>query len=574
MNPFFEVSVLFGIATILALVVKRLRLPLIVAYVVAGVLAGPLVLHVIQPEGHLHLFSQLGIAALLFVIGLTLSPHVLKEIGSTALVTGLGQCVLTAIPAYVLARVVGFGPVESGYVALGLTLSSTIVVSKVLSDKKELGTLHGKISIGFLLIQDILAAFALLAVASLGRGGGTQELVLAFGKTFLLFILMYLVGAKILPRLTTWFAESQDVLFLFSLGWGIGVAGLFQGAGLSLELGALVAGITLASSPYHHEMSSRMRIVRDFFLVVFFALLGSHLAHPLDGLAWLQVAIFSTFVLLVKPILVMLIMGLLGFHRKTSFLAGVAIAQISEFSFILLTLGLGFAHISERLLPIITVTGIVTMSLSALFLSNGEKVYRIFERFLGYWPWAEKHLHVDGEDRLQPRIVLIGCHRLGAEVLETIQRWKQPYVVLDFDPIVVRALQGRGIPCLYGDGSDHAVLEDVGLPEADLVIVTIPDPAVHRAVLACIRRRPVPAVVFLTASTSEQAVRLYEEGATYVINLHDVGGNFASLILDRCRDSHVRFQLERKKHVLHLKKRLKKGLLPSADLHHRWMNLH
>lgn len=575
MNPFLEVSFLFGVATLLAFVMRRFRLPLIVSYLLTGVVAGPLLLGFIHPGEELAVFAELGVAALLFVIGLTLSPRVLVEMGSTAVVTGLGQCLLTSIPAFFLARLLGFETIPSLYIAITLTLSSTIVVSKILSDQKALGSLHGKISIGFLLVQDIAAAFALLAVTSLSRGEGAIGLVLSFGKTIVLATALYIMSRWILPRLAPVFATSQDVLFLFTLGWGIGVAGSFYAIGLSLELGALAAGIALASSPYHHEMSTRMRVVRDFFLVVFFALLGVQVGAPLSGMGWWQVGVFLLFVLVGKPLIVMLMMSLLGFQRKTSFLTGLSIAQMSEFSFILLALGFQVAHVSQEVMSVLALVGIVSMALSSLLLVRAEAVYLFLEKWLFWVPRGSLSRVQTGTGAVAaPRIFLIGCHRLGAELLPSIQRWKQPYAVVDFDPGIVRALTERGIRAWYGDASEAEFLEEIGLSEADMVISTVPEAGVHRAILSKVRRGTSGAIVVLVASSVEQSLKLYKEGATYVINLHDVAGNYAALILDRCQGEQKRFALERRKHVAQLKKHEGREILPSSDLHHRWTLLH
>lgn len=574
MNSFFAVSMVFSIATVLAFIMRRLRIPLIVGYLVTGVLVGPLALNIVQAGEQLRVFSQLGISALLFIIGLTLSPRILKEMGRAATLLGLLQGGITAIPAFFLAKVFGFESIASAYIAVALTLSSTIVVSKVLSDKKALGTLHGKITIGFLLAQDVLAAGVLLVMGYVGRGGTGGGLLASFGITAGFFILLYAMSAKILPKLTTFFASSQDILFLFSLGWGIGIAGVFAFLGLSFELGALAAGIALASSPYHHELGMRMRVVRDFFLVIFFALLGSELAVPFGQIPWKLVAALSTFVLIGKPIFVMGIMRGLGFHQKASFLSGVSIAQVSEFSFILIALGVGVGQVPEQTLPMFILVGIVTIAGSSLYMNAGERLYAAYEKWMPGLFWRGSAQVAKQKNKMTPKVILIGCHRTGAHVLPMLERWREPYLVVDFDPGIIKGLEDRNIPCVYGDASEQELLDEAGIKQADIIISTIPEPGVQRAILRNARRGKKPALVFLVASSTEQALELYKEGATSVVNLYDIGGAYTALLVEQSRKDVGRIGAERRKHISELRKAAQGRISTGTDIHHRWAHLH
>lgn len=572
MDLFIEMSFVFGLAALMAFVMRYLRLPLMVGYVVTGVIGGPFFLNALRPSDHLEVFAQLGIAALLFIVGLTLNPGVIKEVGKAAALTGIGQCVLTAIPAFGLAYVLGYGPVVSGYLAIGLTLSSTIIVSKILSDKKMLGTLHGKIAIGCLLIQDIVAAFALVVITSLSHGGGVSALLFSLSKVIGLLFFMYLVAKVVLPRLTSVFASSQDTLFLFSVGWGIGMAGVFHEMGLSLELGALAAGVTLASSPYHQAIGSRMRVVRDFFLVVFFVSLGAQITGSFQDTRWMIMGLFIVFVLVAKPFIVMLLMGALGFHRKTSFLTGITMAQVSEFSFIVLALGVKAGELPLSVAMLITLIGCFTIAVSSLLIMHGESLYERLEPLLRHWPWRERQ---DGVNESQEayEVILFGCHRLGADFLPIIQSWKCSYVVVDFDPGVIHDLRAKGVPCRYGDASDQAFLDDLSLKRARLVISTLPDREVSHLILREVSTGRKGSSVVLLANTVAEAMELYQAGAGYVIVPHELGAEYASLLLHVSRQKIGSLRSERRKHMLRLRKRLNQqdhGL----NLHHRWTLLH
>ncbi|EKE05461.1 MAG: hypothetical protein ACD_19C00284G0003, partial [uncultured bacterium] len=351
MDIFTEISLVIVIATIVSVLMRVLKQPMLIGYILTGVIVGPAVFGVMQSPESLEVFSQFGIALLLFIVGLNLSPKVIREVGKVATITGLGQVVFTSIIGYLISSILGFDKVESFYIAVALTFSSTIIILKLLSDKGDLDSLYGKVSIGFLLVQDILATLFLVVVSAsaLGDTFGSIAIQLIW-KSFLLGLLLFLFIKFILPRLSVYFATSQEFLFLFSIGWGFGLASVFHALGLSIEIGALVAGVTLSLFPYHYEISSKMKPLRDFFLILFFVLLGAELGVDNLSGAIIPALIFSAFVLIGNPLIVMTLMGILRFNKKTGFLSGLTVAQISEFSLILVALGYKLGHVDEKVI--------------------------------------------------------------------------------------------------------------------------------------------------------------------------------------------------------------------------------
>jgi Kef-type K+ transport system membrane component KefB len=306
MQAFLEVSLILALATGMAILMQSLRLPLLLGHILTGILVGPAVWHILQAKETVEIFSQLGITALLFVVGLGLHPQVIREVGKIALLTGIGQVVFTTGFGFILALLFGFSWISALCIAIALTFSSTIIVTKILSDRGDSGKLYGKISIGFLLVQDVIATLILILVGSIGGAQDVRSLVVVVGIKLLIVAATMLVTAQfILPRLTRLFAASQEFLFLFSIGWGVGLAAIFYAIGLSVEIGALAAGVTLASSPYRYEINAKMRLVRDFFIVMFFVLLGSRLSWEGLGAQWPVILLFSFFVLIGNPIIIM-----------------------------------------------------------------------------------------------------------------------------------------------------------------------------------------------------------------------------------------------------------------------------
>jgi len=343
MPIFVELGLILVVAMLVSVAARLLRQPLIIGYILTGILVGPYFFNILRSGEELELLAKIGIAILLFIVGLALSPHVVREVGKISVITGIGQILFTSLIGFVICLQLGFGLVESLFVALALTFSSTIIVLKLLSDKNALGTLFGKISIGFLLVQDIAASLILLAIpifaASAGSPSFGGELLFTLGKGIAAIVLLYMLTRYLVSRLSGFLASSQELLFVFSLSWGLGIAALFYAIGFSIEIGALAAGVSLSLFPFAHEIAARMRPLRDFFLLIFFILLGSRLAIGGIEMLLFPALALSLFVLVGNPLIVYILMNHLGFGRRTSFFAGLTVAQISEFSLILVLLG-------------------------------------------------------------------------------------------------------------------------------------------------------------------------------------------------------------------------------------------
>lgn len=551
MDSFLQIGLILAVAMAVAFVMQRAKLPLILGHIVTGILVGPSVLNILRSTDTIAIFSELGITALLFVVGLSLNPRVIHDVGKISLITGIGQILFTVLIGYPLCRFLGLAPLSSAALAIGLTFSSTIIVSTLLADRNDLGTLYGKITVGCLLVQDLVATLILIAVSATGGTGSAADIALSAGMKFLAVAgPLLIVAVVILPRLTRLFAESQEFLFIFSVGWGIGVSALFYGLGLSAEIGALAAGITLASSPYHYEISAKMKLLRDFFIVMFFILLGSQLTFAnFSTILWPTVAL-SLFVLIGNPLIVMILLGLLGYTKKTGFYTGLAVAQISEFSFVLILLMVEKGLVPETLLPLVTSVGITTITLSAIMILNADAIYKRLSPILGIFErrrpkrLSTRHEHAEA--------FLFGCHRVGADFLPTLKNLRLSTLVVDFDPTVIASLQQRGIRCRYGDAGDNEFIDELDLKHARLVISTIPDEATNRFILEKTMSANPKASVIVTAHTVDEANLLYEDGAAYVIMPHYLGGNRAAMILEKIGPDHKKLETERKRHLKHL----------------------
>src|SRR3989339_616412 len=371
---FLDISAIVVVATLLGLLARWLKQPLILGYVLAGIILGPSLFGFISEPQVIGVLSSFGIAFLLFLVGLELDLSKLKVIGRPSLLLGFGQVLFTAVVGFGIIRFFGFDSLPAIYIAIALTFSSTIIVVKLLSERQALESLYGRLAIGMLLMQDFIAIFALIILS--GFAGGqvptTAELAFILLKGAGLIMLALLSGRFILPHLFMKLARSSELLLLSSIAWCFGFALVAVVGGFSLEIGAFLAGLALARLPYHLEIVGRVRSLRDFFITIFFVLLGSQLLFAnLTAMAW-PFIILSLFVLVGNPLIVMVIMGLMGYTKRTGFLVGLTVAQISEFSLILMHLGYRLGHVNTSEVALVTLIGITTITLSSYLITYGD----------------------------------------------------------------------------------------------------------------------------------------------------------------------------------------------------------
>ena len=559
MEVFIELSIIIGITVLLAGIMRLLKQPLIIGYILAGIILSPHFLNVIRSTDTIVVFSQIGVALLLFIVGLGLSPKVIKEVGKVSLVTGIGQIVFTSLIGFFISRMLGFSPLVSLYIAIALTFSSTIIIMKLLSDKGDLEKLYGKISIGFLLVQDIFAIVLLMAISSIsGKLGITSLNVGNIVGGVMLIGLLILISIYVLPRLSMFFAMSQEFLFLFSIGWGLGLAALFYSIGFSMEIGALIGGVMLSMSPYNREISSKMRPLRDFFVILFFILLGSQMAFGDISRFVIPAIALSAFILVGNPLIVMVLMGLLGYKKKTSFQAGLTVAQISEFSLILIAAGIKANHLTNEIMSLVTIIGLITIAGSTYLIMYSDKMYSYISRYLIIF--ERKIASKEADSQLKDHaVILFGYNRIGYDILEAFKTLKRKFLVIDYNPETISNLTKKKIDCRYGDASDDEFLNELNLGRLKMAVSTIPEFETNELLISKLRKTNKKAIIMVMSHSIEEADMLYKKGATYVIMPHFLGGSHASMMIDRYGLDLSGFMKEREKHFKYLKIRKELG---------------
>ena len=557
MDIFIQFGLIVLVVLILSGIMRILKQPLIIGYIISGIILGPFFLNFISGNQTINFFSEIGVALLLFIVGLHLSPKVIKEVGKISLITGIGQIVFTSIGGFLIGIVFGFSWLVSLYISIALTFSSTIIIMKLLSDKEALEKLYGKISIGFLLVQDLVAIIILIVISSLSTAGNPGNILLFTSlKGLGIIVILAPISYFVLPKLSNFFAKSQEFLFVFSITWGLGLAALFFYAGFSIEVGALIAGIVLSISPYSYEISSKLKPLRDFFIISFFLILGSQMVFGNISNFIVPIIVFSLFILIGNPLIVMILMGIFGYNKKTGFMAGLTVAQISEFSLILVALGVKVGHLSQEILSLVTLIGLITIGGSTYMIMYSYKIYPRISKLLTVF--EKKKLCKKEIPKKEYQYILLGYNRIGYSILKAFSKLTKDYVVIDFDPKTINELKTQKAPCIYRDVEDVEFLEELNLKKAKVIVSTIPEKETNLFLLREFKKRNTN-IVILTARQISDALELYKAGADYVILPHFLGGEYVSKMIEKAQANQEIYSIERKKEIKELRNRIKQG---------------
>jgi len=522
-DVFTEIAVLLLVAAVIGAIGVRLRQPLIVAFIAVGILVGPSVLGWVSADDQVDLLAKLGIALLLFVVGLKLDLHIIRTMGPVALATGLGQVIFTSVIGYLIAITLGMAPVTALYVAVALTFSSTIIIVKLLSDKREVDTLHGRIAIGFLIVQDIVVVLVMIGLTALGEAGDAAGLgreaieVLVKGGLFIaaISLLMRYVLTPLLHQL----AKSPELLVLFAIAWAVSLGATGVYLGFSKEVGAFLAGVSLASTPYRDAIGARLVSLRDFLLLFFFIDLGAGLDLATLGAQVTPAILLSLFVLIGNPLIVMVILGAMGYRKRTGFLAGLTVAQISEFSLILGALGLSLGHINADTMGLITLVGLITISASTYMILYSHPLYEKLSPWLGVF--ERKRAYREARDLTAAGsdvdIILFGLGRFGSGIARELRQRGHRVLGVDFDPELVRQHEGDGYSVRYGDAEDPEFLATLPLGQVHWIFSSLRETPVTLALLHGLRHHGYKEYVAVTAHTDSDAELLKQAGASRVL---------------------------------------------------------
>lgn len=522
-STFQEVASILVVAAVIGAVAVWLKQPLIVAFIAVGILVGPVGFGLVSSTDEIDLLAELGIALLLFVVGLKLDLRLIRTVGPVALATGLGQVAFTSIVGFGIGLALGLGTTEALFVAVAITFSSTIIIVKLLSDKREIDELHGRIAVGFLIVQDIVVVLAMIGLTAIGTGEESSnvpvEIVLIFAKGLAMLAGVGLLMRYVLTPVFHRLAQSPELLVLAAIAWGVGLAAVADSLGFSKEVGAFLGGVALASTPYREAIGARLVPLRDFLLLFFFIELGSGLDLGDLGNQIGAAIVLSVFVLVGNPLIVMVIMGVLGYRKRVGFLAGLTVSQISEFSLILGALGVSFGVITDQTLALITAVGLMTISASTYAILYSHRLYKALEPRLGLFErkretYAGENL-LDGDGDVDA--IVFGLGRYGRRMAGEMELRGMNVMGVDFDPEAVAEWGDNGHSSVYGDLEDSELPSELPLDQAEWIVSSVPQRDASLALLHAIDQIGFDGRIAVTTHHDEDIEELKERGADVVL---------------------------------------------------------
>ncbi len=550
---FLHLGMVVILAAVAAFVLRLIKQPQILAYVITGVLITP-VFQLITNTTVIESMSTIGIAFLLFIVGIEID---LKKLKNVALVSTLGGTIsitILFVSGYFLALILGYLNLEAAYIGLMLAFSSTMVILKLLSDKRELNTLHGRIVIGILLLEDIVAIFALTILSTID--GFTPLLFgIAVLKFLGLFSIAFICSKYIFPYLFKFAAKNQELLLISSLAVCFIFSLLFHYIGFSIAIGAFLAGLTLGNLEYSLEIIGKVKSLRDFFSLLFFVSLGMGLSLAVLQDLLVPLILFLLFAILFKPLVIMIICSLFKYTKKPSFLSAISMSNIGEFSLIIATHGLLLGHLSQELFSLIVIVTLTSITLTSYLVKFDDRLYRLLEKPLKIFDKFTTEGLEYMPTEVKPNVVLCGHNRIGYSILRNLHRIKKKILIIDFNPEIISKLVKQGYHCIYGEVTDDEIIERMNLKKINMLVSTVPEINDNVYLIKKVRKHNKKAKIIVTASEINEALKLYKQGADYVILPHFLGGEHVAELISNFRTKKVKLRFEKEAHIKHLKER-------------------
>ncbi|MEZ0266740.1 MAG: cation:proton antiporter [Phycisphaerae bacterium] len=529
-------------ATVIGLAAHWLRQPILLGYIIAGALIGPIGFKWIQGEHSIETISEIGLVLLLFIIGLELNIGQILRAGKQLLVSGFGQFPLCALIGAGLFALFGYGLTGSNssglYYALVCSLSSTAIVVKLLYDKKELDTLPGRLTLGILVIQDIFAIFVLAFQPNFANPTVGPIVKAVLGSAGLV-VGVLLVSKYVLRRVFTSIATNPEMVLAVSIGWCAVVAAAANAMGLSKEMGALVAGLSIAAFPYSIHVTAKTLPLRDFFMTLFFVSLGMKITAPTAAMVG-PVVLVTAFAIVSRFVTIFPLIALTGGGKRAAFVTSLNLAQISEFSLVIAALGVKFGHITEETVAVILYAMALTAVLSSYGIRYSHPLFKAFDKLTTRKGAPAAHGGEDeGGGKFAPDVVLLGYHRMARAYVDGLERTDPAalgkLLVIDFNPVTLDELKSRGVRGMFGDIASMETLEHAHISHAKAILSTIPDlllKGVDNVTLVKMCRAIAPhARIIATADDAGHEGRLRREGADGAVRLYEAAaGDLGGLI--------------------------------------------
>lgn len=544
-----DVGIAIMAAAVVGLPAHFLRFPLILSYLAAGIVLGPhLGFGIIKNSASISTLSEIGLILLMFILGLEIDIRKLMQAGPAVIVNGITQfagCALLAAGFFLMA---GYrnseGRFDLTYLAVAASLSSTLIVVKVLSDRMELDTLTSRITLGVLVLQDLWAIGFLAVQPNLNNLKATL-LAASAGKALVLIISGWTISRFILPHVFKRIGKQPELVLIVAMGWCFAMCGLAKYLHLSLEMGALIAGVSIASYPYHTDIAAKVSTLRDFFVTLFFVALGLQVPWPTPAILALA-ALLIAFVMVSRVLTIFPVLYLMRYGNRASLAPALNLSQLSEFSLVLAALGVAYGHIKSDTLSAFVIALVVTALLSSLLIPRMYSICRILNPFLERIGFKDSVMAEKAEagasEHGAGRIVLLGFYREGSSLLQALlsrhpEEIKRRLLVIDFNPEAHRKLTDMDVPCKYADLGHIDTLRHLGIEAARIFVCTIPDHilkgSTNLKLLIAIKALAPQAQVIVTAETLESAREMYLAGADYVFIPRLLAAEHLADLIDR-----------------------------------------
>ncbi|MBW6511655.1 MAG: cation:proton antiporter [Desulfuromonadaceae bacterium] len=539
-----EIGISILSATALGFIFQLFRQPVILGYLVAGAVIGPEIgLKLVSNPTGIEVISEIGLILLLFIIGLELNPAKLLSSGRQLIYAGGGQFIFSVLLGIGFFALLGYslgnGRIEALYLAICCSLSSTAIVVKLLYDKFEIDTLPGRITLGILIFQDIWAILV-LALQPQFTHPQVSLVVLALSKSVALLAIGFLLSKYLLGWIFEKISKTPEMVVAMSIAWCVCMAGIGGWIGLSMEIGALIAGVAISTFPYSVHVTAKVLPLRDFFLTLFFLSIGMKIPVP-DPAMLIMAIVIVLFVIASRFLTIYPLLSLAGSGRRTSFIASLNLSQISEFSLVVAALGVHYGHIEERMLSLIIYAMAVTSVLATYFINGNHRAYLVFDRFLEKtgFPSKVKETVMADATRHYP-MVLLGYHRGAQAFIDQLEITApdllRKILVIDFNLEVLKELKDRNIKGVFGDISSMDTLEHAHVSSATIILSTIPDSLLkgtnNQSLVTTCRTLAPNAVLVATADSAEMIEVLKTSGANEVLLPYALTGAHLARFVD------------------------------------------
>ena len=517
---FVDLGTVIILSTFLAIIFYKFKQSPIFGYIIAGVIAGP-ILKIIQNEGLINLLSQIGVTFLLFIVGLELNINQVKKHGKTALTISILQMILVFIVSYLISRFY-FDEKFSLFIGLLVSFSSTTIVAKFLSENNAMESMHGRIAVLCLVIQDITSIVVLSVMQTFGSINMAQ-LYLPLLKAGLFIAVTYILAKFVIIKILDSISKSRELLLLSTVSMVFLFGGFASYLGLNSALGAYLAGFFLSSSILSLEISNEIKSLRDFFIVLFFFSVGAMFTTP--NMELLKIVALMLFLgIIVKQIIIFLEMKIFRYGNRTSFMTSVLMSQLSIFSIIIARAGYNYGIIPKEFVVAASLAVVLSMLISTYFMEYSEKIYELISKYLKPLDKFNNERLDNAPKRIKNHIVIFGAHQIGMKIISSLKKTSKKFIIVDIDSEKIKRLIKEKYYAVYGNMNSQEILDKVNIKKAKFIISTVSQFDYNSLLIRRLKRVNKSATTIFFARSKNDALKLYALGVNYVMIPEIFGG--------------------------------------------------